>query len=86
MNGGETDNRAIAAVTLKLREEHATLLGHDDYASWKIEVEMAGNPQAVRGLLYAVWEPTRAAAEADAAIYEEMLRADGHEGQLELWD
>ncbi|MBB3712780.1 peptidyl-dipeptidase Dcp [Limimaricola variabilis] len=86
MNGGETDNRAIAAETLKLREERAKLLGHDDYASWKLETEMAGNAQAVRELLHAVWTPARAAANADAQIYEEMLHADGHDGPLEPWD
>lgn len=86
MNGGETDNRAIAAETLRLREERGKLLGHDDYAAWKLETEMAGDPQSVRELLHEVWEPARAAAEADAAIYEEMLRADGHEGPLEPWD
>ena len=86
MNGGETDNRAIAAETLKLREERAKLLGHDDYASWKLETEMAGSPQAVRELLHAVWTPARAAAEADAAIYADMLHADGHEGPLDPWD
>lgn len=86
MNGGETDNRAFAAETLRLREERAKLLGHGDYAAWKLETEMAGDPQSVRELLHAVWEPARAAAEADAAIYEEMLRADGHEGPLEPWD
>jgi peptidyl-dipeptidase Dcp len=86
MNGGETDNRAIAAETLKLREERAKLLGHDDYASWKLETEMAGNAQAVRELLHAVWTPARAAADADAQIYEEMLHADGHDGPLEPWD
>ncbi|MCP1169723.1 M3 family metallopeptidase [Limimaricola litoreus] len=86
MNGGETDNRAIAAETLKLREERAKLLGHDDYASWKLETEMARTPEAVRELLQAVWTPARAAANADAAIYADMLHADGHEGPLEPWD
>ena len=86
MKGGETDNRRLAAETLKLREERAKLLGHDDYASWKLETEMAGNAQAVRELLQAVWTPARAAAEADAAIYADMLHADGHDGPLEPWD
>ncbi len=86
MTGGETDNRAIAAETLTLREERAKLLGHEDYASWKLETEMAGHPQAVRELLHAVWTPARAAALADAAIYEGLLNADGFEGPLEPWD
>ena len=47
-NGGETDNRAIAAEMLALREERARLLGHDSYAGFKLETEMARTPEAVR--------------------------------------
>ncbi len=85
-NGGETDNRAIAAEILALRAERAKLLGHDDFASYKLETEMAGTPQAVRDLLHAVWTPARDVALQDAATYEEMLRADGGDGPLEPWD
>jgi len=85
-NGGATDNRAIAAEILALRAERARLLGHDDFASYKLETEMAGNPGAVRDLLMQVWTPARAAAEADAAVLEDMLRADGNDGPLEPWD
>ncbi|MFN3293425.1 MAG: M3 family metallopeptidase, partial [Gemmobacter sp.] len=38
-NGGETDNRAIAAEILALRHERAQLLGHADFAAWKLETE-----------------------------------------------
>ena len=34
----------------------------------------------------AVWAPARAKAEADAAVLEEMMRADGVNGPLEPWD
>jgi len=85
-NGGATDNRAIAAETLKLREERARLLGYETFAAFKLETEMAKTPEAVRDLLTRVWVPARAAAEADASILENMLHADGHEGPLEPWD
>jgi len=85
-NGGAHDNRAIAAETLALRAERAALLGHADFASWKLETEMAGTPAAVRDLLMAVWEPARAQAEADAAVLTAMLREDGINGELEPWD
>jgi peptidyl-dipeptidase Dcp len=85
-NGGATDNRAIAAETLALRAERARLLGYRDYADYKLETEMAGTPGAVRDLLMRVWEPARARAEADAAVLEAMLVADGHAGPLEPWD
>ncbi|MGA0540118.1 M3 family metallopeptidase [Neotabrizicola sp. VNH66] len=85
-NGGATDNRGIAAEILKLREERAHLLGYADFAAFKLEPEMAKTPQAVRDLLMRVWEPARAKANADAAVLETMLRADGIAGPLEAWD
>jgi peptidyl-dipeptidase Dcp len=85
-NGGETDNRAIAAETLALRAERARLLGYDSFAEFKLETEMAGTPQAVRDLLMQVWTPARASALADAAVLERMLLADGESAPLEPWD
>ncbi len=85
-NGGKTDNRDIAAETLKLRQERAGLLGYDSFADFKLETEMAGTPGAVRDLLMQVWEPAKAAAEADAKALEYMLHADGFEDPLEPWD
>ncbi|MBL4812447.1 MAG: M3 family metallopeptidase, partial [Rhodobacteraceae bacterium] len=85
-NGGETDNREIAAQTLALRSERAQLLGYETFADFKLETEMAGRPSAVSALLMQVWAPARAAANKDAALLEAMLHADGYEGPLESWD
>ncbi|HPG22085.1 MAG TPA: M3 family metallopeptidase [Amaricoccus sp.] len=85
-NGGPSDNRAIVAETLQLREERARLLGYPDFASFKLETEMARTPETVRALLMAVWAPARAQAEADAAELERRLHADGINGALEPWD
>ena len=79
-NGGETDNREIAAEVLKLREERAKLLGYESFAAFKLETEMAKTPEAVRGLLMDVWGPARAQAEADADVLTEMMREDGVNG------
>jgi peptidyl-dipeptidase Dcp len=85
-NGGETDNRGVAAEILALRHERARLLGYADFASYKLEPEMAKTPAAVRDLLMRVWAPARARAEADAAVLEAMLRADGVNDALAPWD
>ncbi len=85
-NGGETDNRAIAAEILGLRQERAQLLGYDSFADYKLETEMAGTPAAVRDLLMQVWTPARASANADAERLTEMLHADGEAGDLQPWD
>ena len=85
-NGGDTDNRAIAAETLKLRAERARLLGYDSFADFKLDVEMAKTPANVRDLLMQVWDPAREAALKDGAILTEMMRADGLKGDLQPWD
>ena len=85
-NGGETDNRAIAAETLALRRERAALLGYDSFADYKLETEMAKTPKAVRDLLMQVWEPAKAQANADAEVLTGMMHADGVNGDLAPWD
>lgn len=83
---GATDNRAIAAETLKLREERAKLLGYESFSDFKLETEMAGKPAAVKELLMQVWAPAKVAAETDAKLLEERLVADGFSAPLEPWD
>ncbi|APZ51929.1 M3 family metallopeptidase [Salipiger abyssi] len=85
-NGGETDNREIAAEVLALREERAKLLGYPDFAHFKLETEMAGTPERVRELLMQVWQPAKAQALRDQAEMEEMLRDDGVNDALQPWD
>jgi peptidyl-dipeptidase Dcp len=85
-NGGDSDNRAIVAETLALREERARLLGYPSFAAFKLEPEMAKTPAAVRALLEAVWYPALARAEADATRLAELMRADGINDELAPWD
>ncbi|MFG6567940.1 M3 family metallopeptidase [Sulfitobacter sp. 1A13679] len=85
-NGGETDNREIAAETLALRKERAALLGYDNFAAYKLETEMAKTPAAVRDLLMSVWKPAKAQADADAEVLTALMREDGVNGALEPWD
>ncbi|MGC8202127.1 M3 family metallopeptidase [Aliiroseovarius sp. PTFE2010] len=85
-NGGKTDNRDIVAEILALRQERAKLLGYKDFASYKLETEMAKTPDAVRELLMRVWAPARRAALRDAEKLTAMMHADGINGDLEPWD
>ena len=85
-NGGETDNRAIAAETLALRKERAALLGYDSFSDYKLETEMAKTPAAVRDLLMQVWEPAKTQVNADAEVLTGMMHADGVNGDLAPWD
>ena len=85
-NGGETDNRGIAAETLVLREERAKLLGYENFAAYKLETEMAKTPEAVRGLLMDVWGPAKRQADADAEVLSAMMHDDGVNDELAPWD
>lgn len=85
-NGGETDNRAIAAEILALRQERAKLLGYDSFAHYKLETEMAKTPDAVEDLLMSVWQPAKAQALADADVLTQMMHEDGVNGDLAAWD
>ena len=85
-NGNAADNRGVAAETLALREERAKLLGYASFADFKLEPEMAKTPAAVRDLLMRVWEPAKRKANADAAVLEALMHADGVNGDLEPWD
>ncbi|MBU3036163.1 M3 family metallopeptidase [Tritonibacter mobilis] len=85
-NGGDHDNRAIAAEILTLREERAKLLGYENFAAYKLETEMAKTPEAVRGLLMDVWGPAKTQADKDAEVLTRMMHEDGINGDLEPWD
>ncbi|SFR08402.1 M3 family metallopeptidase [Poseidonocella sedimentorum] len=85
-NGGETDNRAICAEILALRQERAALLGYESFAAFKLETEMAKTPERVRALLMAVWEPAKARAEEDAEVLAAMMAEEGIDGPLQPWD
>ncbi|MGB1154596.1 MAG: M3 family metallopeptidase [Paracoccaceae bacterium] len=85
-NGGATDNRDLAREMLALRQEMAKLLGYPDFASFKLETEMAKTPDNVRQLLEDVWVPAKERAEQDAEVLTAMMHSDGLNGELEKWD
>ncbi|MGB0688046.1 MAG: M3 family metallopeptidase [Paracoccaceae bacterium] len=85
-NGGATDNRDLAREMLALRQEMAKLLGYPDFASFKLETEMAKTPGNVRQLLEDVWAPAKKRAEQDAEVLTAMMHSDGLNGDLEKWD
>ena len=50
-NGGEFDNNQIIAEILKLRKERVGLLGHDNYAEWRLQDRMAKKPENAIALM-----------------------------------
>jgi len=82
----ETATKDIAAETVQLRDERAKLLGFENFASFKLENQMAKKPESVRGLLERVWAPAKAAAEADRARLQELIVEEGGNFEVQPWD
>ena len=85
-NGGETDNRANVAETLKLRAEKARLLGYPHYAALKLDNTMAKTAENVDALLKQVWEKARARALEEEAEIARLIAEDGRNHPVEPWD
>jgi peptidyl-dipeptidase Dcp len=84
--GGETDNTAIVAETVKLRIERANLLGYPTFAAFKLDETMAKTPESVRSLLDRVWGKAVIRAARERADLAEIARAEGMNEAIEPWD
>jgi peptidyl-dipeptidase Dcp len=85
-HGGPHDNSAIVAETLALRNERARLLGHADFAAYKLADSMAGTPAEARALMEAVWAPARACALAERDALQGLIAREGGNFRLAPWD
>ncbi len=85
-NDNEYDNKAIVLEIAKLRIEKAQLLGYDNHAFLVLEDNMAKTPETVLNLLNQLWTPALKMANEEAAMYREMMKKDGVEGELEASD
>lgn len=82
----DTDNRPLVAETLALRRRKAELLGHADFAAFKLDDSMAQTAAAVDGLLMPVWQRAVERAASDATALEALIAADRANHPLEAWD
>lgn len=85
-NGGETDNRALIAEMIALRDERAKLLGFETFADYRLDDQMAKTPAAARGLLNEVWGRARAKAAAERDVLQKIIAAEGGNFALAPWD
>ena len=82
----ETANAPIIAETVALRAERARLLGFANFASFKLDDQMAKTPDRVRDLLMAVWAPARARALEERDAMQEIAAAEGANIRIAPWD
>ena len=85
-NGGATDNRAIAAEMVRLRAEHARLLGYESYAHYRLADTMAKTPRAALDLLESVWAPGVSSALKEQEALQAIIAGEGGNFKVAPWD
>ena len=78
-NGDDYDNNSIIAQILKLRRERVELLGHKNYAEWRLQDRMAKTPENALALMEAVWPASIARVHEEVAICKRLpMRVEKH--------
>jgi peptidyl-dipeptidase Dcp len=85
-NDNATDNKPLIAEVTALRDERARLLGYQSFAHYKLDDTMAKTPDAVTGLLDAVWGPARVRVRQERDAMQEMVATEGGNFKLAPWD
>jgi peptidyl-dipeptidase Dcp len=84
--GGATDNKKLITEILRLRFEHARLLGYPTHAHWRVEPEMAATPERALQLMETVWKPAVAQVAKDVAAMQEIADKEGAFIKIAPWD
>jgi len=85
-NNNEFDNKKIASEIVSLRVKKSNLLGFKTFADYRLDINMAKNPQNVEDLCKKVWKVALPAAKREKKELQKMIRKDGKKFQLEAWD
>ena len=89
--GDANDTRQVIARLAQLRAQKARLLGYPTYAAWKLEDQMAKNPEAALKFMDALVPGSTARAAVEAKDIQSVIDAktnDAQKGgfQLQPWD
>ena len=85
-NNDEYDNKKIIAEILKLRRERVELLGHKNYAEWRLQDRMAKTPENAMGLMEAVWPAAISRVGEEVDDMQALAYANGDNIIIEPWD
>jgi peptidyl-dipeptidase Dcp len=83
-NGDTYDNNALIVEILKLRKERVALLGHSNYAQWRLQNRMAKTPERAMEMMKAVWPA--AIARVKEEVDEMQTIANNDKIKIEPWD
>jgi len=85
-HGGEFDNREILTRVAKLRAERARLMGYENHAAYRLEVQTARTTGAVNEMLARLAPAAVANAKREAADMQTIIDAEGGDFELAAWD
>jgi len=85
-NGNEFDNNKILAEIIKLRAEHARLLGYKTHANLVLEPNMAKVPENVFKLLNSLWGKAIPVAKNEVKELQKIINQEGGKFRLEPSD
>ena len=85
-NNDEYDNKEIIAEILKLRRERVELLGHKNYAEWRLQDRMAKTPENALNLMEAVWPAAISRVAEEVVDMQAIADANGDYITIEPWD
>jgi peptidyl-dipeptidase Dcp len=80
------DTRTILERMAKLRLQKAKLMGKKNYAEWRLQDQMAQNPEAALSLLASIAKPAAARAKEEAADIQKLIDKQNSGFKLEPWD
>src|SRR5271170_5588822 len=84
--GDANDTRETIARLAQLRAEKGKLLGHDSYAAWKLEDQMAKTPKSALKFMDALVPASTANAAGEAKDIQAVIDAQKGEFGVEPWD
>ena len=86
-NGDEFDNNEIIAEILRLRKERVGLLGHENYAQWRLQDRMAKKPENAMALMEAVWPAAIARVDEEVSDMQKVAdKLTNTKITIEPWD
>ena len=84
--GDSNDTRSTIARLAQIRAERSGLLGYPNYASWKLQNQMAKTPAAVEAFFAKLIPSAIAKTKEDAAVLQTQMNKQDPGLQLEAWD
>ncbi len=82
----ENDNRPIVARLAQIRAEKASMIGFPSFAAWKLQNQMAKNPETVEKFLAQLVPSATAKAKEETAELQKLVDQQNGGFQLAAWD